>query len=172
MPRIPRKTHGARPPRFRPGMKSIPARWLNAIADLANTNVGNPNPLRPDSSGRHAVYRLLYQSMAGDYVVCFAPGETTAIYVAKPYMLRRVPFDGLTRDGITYTYSTNILREADDGAATENQVVVPNYVTGDELYAVRYPRFGTGVVTEGGSPVAVFYLDMNLDGRAWAKQAS
>jgi len=67
-------------------------------------------------------------------------------------------------NGITYVYTNPQLRVATLGVDTEDQVVVPAYVAGDEIWAIRLPRGGTGGI------VGVDWLDLNLDARAWAKQ--
>lgn len=91
-------------------------------------------------------------------------------YIAKPYLLRRTPFDGASRNSIDYTYTDNVTRTATDADSnTETQVVVPSYVVGDIIYATRAIDGGTGVelVTTQGR-IAVEWLDLNVDGRAWA----
>ena len=160
--------------RWRPGEKTLPARKLNGPIDAINSLVfGARVPQQPKAKGRHGVYKLTISSVDGDYVICTTPSGAT-VNVAKPYLLRRTPFDGTTsgRDGITFTYSSDSQREADDGTDTETQVVVPSYVSGDTIYAIRYPVGGTDVTTGGSPDESVTYLDINTDGRAWAKKAS
>lgn len=115
-------------------------------------------------------YRI--KSVGADHLVCRTWDGTTEgtldLLVAKPYLLRRTPFDGQTRDGITYTYSSDIAREADDGSTTETQVVVPSWVADDIIYATREVQ--GGVEAEGGGE-ELFWVDDNRDGRAWAKEA-
>lgn len=158
------RVSGNSPPRFRAGMRSIPARMLNQLSDLASEYRGTNKTQQPKKGGRHNTYRLIVVSVQQDYLICNAPGESEAINVALPYLLRRTPFDGLTRDGITYTYSSNTVRSATGSPGTETQTIVPSYVANDQIFATRYPRYGTGVTN-------VFFIDENRDGRAWAKQA-
>jgi hypothetical protein len=121
----------------------------------------------------------------GDYLMCnpWNGSEPTAelIAVAKPYLLRRTPFHDMTVDGFSYSY-TNMqertkTRSSDD--KVETQVVVPryqdaNYQSGSTIYAVTGIQGGTGVVETGNEedPTRkVVWLDLNVDGRAWAKKA-
>ena len=77
---------------------------------------------------------------------------TTPILVAKPWLLRRSPFDGLTRDGITYTYTDSQTRSANDGAGTIlTEHVTPAYLLDDIIYFVRNVYNGTGVFFDSGS---------------------
>lgn len=88
----------------------------------------------------------------------------TSVTIAKPWLLRRTPFDGKTRNGITYTYSSATLRVATDGAANETQLITPIYVVGDIIYA------SNGII--GGTSLAdVTWLEDNRDARAWAQIA-
>lgn len=109
-------------------------------------------------------------SVEGDYLVCnpvTTEGVNTEVQknIAKPYLLRRTPFDEGSRNGISYSYTSDIARTADDGSETEDQVIVPAYVAGD-LLLVRSVTPNT-MVTVG--EVTLKLIDMNNDGRAWAK---
>jgi hypothetical protein len=134
-----------------------------------------PKQVIPAPTGRPQ--QFVITGVDGDYVTAHTLRDghegAQTIYIAKPYLLRRTPFDGLSRSGITYTYSSHVTRQADDGSSTEDQVVVPGYVAGDVIYAVR-PIGGTGVTRPDGSggTYDVTWLDLNCDGRAWAKAAS
>lgn len=115
---------------------------------------------------------------AGDLLICraFDGAESGSIdfVIAKPWDLRVTPFDGETRDGITYTYTTSTSRTADDGSESETQVVVPSYVVGDVILAMsgvkgfplRVDLSGDGVTRN------VDWVDINAAGRAWAKASS
>lgn len=113
--------------------------------------------------------RFRLKSVASDHLVCRswdgAAEGAVDVLVAKSFLLRKTPFDGQSRNGVAYVYTTDVERVADNGTATETQVVVEPYVVGDEVYATRQPLRGTGV--EG-----VDWLDDNRDGRAWAKKAT
>lgn len=92
-------------------------------------------------------------------------GSSTEI--ALPYLLRKTPFDGNTRNGVTYEYLNNGLRDAELQADsyTERQTIVPLYVQNDIVYC---QDIGEGVTGVTGAD----YIDLNLDGRAWALVAS
>lgn len=91
------------------------------------------------------------------------------VQIAKPYLLRRTPFDTLTRNGITYNYNSNTKRTATNAAGeTEIQVVVPSYVVGDIIYAVNDVDGGTDTYRPGN--VQLVWLEDNRDGRSWAKE--
>lgn len=116
----------------------------------------------------------------GDFVTCARlqgtyenEAETDdQTYVAKPYLLRRTPFDGASRNDISYAYTDNVTRTATDADDnTETQVVVPSYVVGDIIYATTNVDGGTGVeIDTGKERITVEWVDLNADGRAWAKE--
>ena len=68
------------------------------------------------------------------------------IWIAKPYLLRRTPFDpvfgGSPRRGITYEYPASValssqrLATRTSTGEQESQVVVPAYNAGDVVYAI------------------------------------
>lgn len=102
-------------------------------------------------------------------------------HAAKPYLLRRTPFHSKTRDGIDYNYSSNVKRTASKTVpgnppttTSETQVIVPKYVAGDVIYAVGHvfgKRDNHPVAQDSVEMVVTRWLDMNVDGRYWAKQA-
>jgi len=100
---------------------------------------------------------------AGDHPQAFD------VAIARPYLLRQTPFDGLTRDGITYTYTSKILRTADDGNDSITEQIIPKYVNDDIIYGIR--AVGSGVDVRDDSEEVLYWLDLNVDGRAWAKVA-
>lgn len=84
------------------------------------------------------------------------------VEIAKPYLLQRTPFDGETRDGVTYTYTDGETRSATDGVTTEDQVIVPAYVINDIIVAARLTAENLK------NQLYAEWLDINADGRAWA----
>jgi len=127
----------------------------------------------------HQTFRLT--GIRGDYLEAVALDGVTTALIAKPYLLRRTPFDngveGARTDpppperivDITYEYADNVTRvaiEAGDPNADppvpdtrEDQIIIPQYVgpreavyTGDLITAVRMVFGGTGVVTEAPPP--------------------
>lgn len=116
------------------------------------------------------------KSESGDYLICEHRSKGVdggeSIFIAKPYLLRRTPFDDLTRNSITYDYTSDTQRTATKGSDSETQVVVPSYVVGDIIYAVRGVLGGVGTnVTIAEIDTPLDWLDINADGRAWAKIA-
>lgn len=92
--------------------------------------------------------------------------------IALPYQLRRSPFDGETRDSVTYEYTSATERTATSGSIEETQIIIPPYVTGDVIFAARGIDGGTGVnVGTTTTPKYLEWQDCNFDGRAWAHQS-
>jgi hypothetical protein len=164
---------------WRPG-EPVDHRFLNQTNRAVESLRHGVNPPKQLSGKGAATGAAMFQlvSVHGDYVLAAefdgVTAGTLSIPVAKPWLLRRTPFDGESRDGITYTYGGSASREGvdDDTSETETQLVVPSYVVGDVLFAIRTLR-GTGVTW---SPVAgvtdpVLWLDLNIDARAWAKDS-
>jgi hypothetical protein len=112
--------------------------------------------------------RVIIQAIEGDYLECVQVGRTgpspctpgvDCLKVARPFMLRT----SLTSHaGVSFTYTNATTRVAD---ATETQVIIPAYVVGDEIIIGRVYE-GTGVAA------AQAWIDLNVDGRMWAKEAS
>ena len=104
-------------------------------------------------------------SAQDDYLICTKVGDpaNTQLKIAKPYLLRKNPFATSGWNGLTFNYTSAQARTANSGA-TENQVIVPAYVAGDIIFAT-IPPGGTGVTSISG----IVLMDINCDGRAWAK---
>lgn len=157
-------------PRWRP-REPVAARKLdipNRVLERQQQPLASVGQRAPDAASLTiALFR--YKSMEDDHVVCRTwdgtnEGETD-VKVAKPYLLRS---SVTSRDGITYTYTDAENRTADNGSATETQVIVPSYVADDLIFAARVAR-GVDVSVED---VPLLWLDLNVDGRAWAKADS
>lgn len=117
----------------------------------------------------------------GDYWVCHTWDGTTegssAVNVAKPYKIR-AGTGKITTETIrgvphyyTYSYSSGIYIRSvyTDSSYTTNSLVerntiIPSPIPGDIIYAT------SGFSTASPSTlVGVEYLDLNVDGRAWAE---
>jgi hypothetical protein len=86
--------------------------------------------------------------------------------VSKPYLLQQSTLDGVTDDeGIRYTFTgIDALTALDTGSSvSEDWVVNFPYRVGYLIYAIGNVIGGIDNETE------VEYIDLNLDGRAWAK---
>ena len=158
------------PVQFKSG-QALSARSLNRLVSgivRARPAILSPQQIAVPQAG--AVLQVNVVEQGGDWLKVLtwngADEGADLIYVAKPYLLRR----SLTSwNGLTFTYSSNFEREATDGVDTEDQIIVPAYVTDDILYIVR-PYGGTDTVDPGGQPIV--WVDLNVDGRAWAKVAA
>jgi hypothetical protein len=162
------------PERWRRG-EPVSARKLDKLSDAVLR--GRPVPTGPVQVPGRSVASPIVQarlvSVGNDTLQVVTWDGTTEgadeITVAKPFLLRRTPFDGETWNGVDYTYTSATERSGDDGTNTEDQVVIPPYVADDVVYIVRV--FG-GTDTVDGASAPVAWLDLNVDGRAWAKQAA
>jgi len=176
-----------RVPPFRPGTPLSALRQpLNRLVETANSTVPAPGPAATGQrlpTQLHRIVQMRVLQVGGDWLLCEEWDGVTAgarHYVAKPYKLRRTPFESRRINGLEYSYTTDTERVADgdpwDGSNQETQVVVPAWAVadgasgygGDLIYAVDDPAGGTAVTDPDSNPVT--WLDLNLDGRAWAKK--
>lgn len=167
------RTELAKLARWQPG-ETITAQKLNEPPDRLNELAGGVRP--PTQLGRDTLAadvaagvhtkRLRFKSHGGDdYLTCVEWDGTTegnTVYVAKPYTLRASLAE---RADITYAYTNAALRLASDNGNSEWEVINPAYEVDDALWAIGAE---TGAV--GPADEALSWLDMNTDGRAWAKQ--
>jgi hypothetical protein len=107
-----------------------------------------------------------FKSHGVDYLVCkeWDPVEeiegTDDIWIAKPPLLRRTPFDGHTRGSISYIYTNDFTRTASMSGETDStELIVPYYLVDDIIVAVK-KEGETGVVD-------CDWEDNNDDGRCW-----
>ena len=123
-------------------------------------------PARPTVTGANSI-QCVIKAILDDALECSFTFDTETdedtFYIAKPWLLRKTPFDGKTRNGFTYTYSGSQSRESNNGSTTENQELIPGYVINDIIYAISTP---TDVKIE---EEFVTWVDLNVDGRMWAK---
>jgi hypothetical protein len=138
-----------------------------------NPATGKYLPFVPDAvaaGGASAIAFIIVEEF-DDYLECTDPdGET--VNVAKPYLLRKEPFDGLSVDydnpqstqSVTYTYDNDYVdrREADDGTSTETQRVTPEYYVGEEILGISCE------VELTNADLTCAYVDLNTGGRCWA----
>lgn len=147
------------------------------------------------------IQRFKVVGFENDYLVCLTLDKqsdditegisgNSPIPVAKPYLLRKTPFDanstaytenadGSGAQTIDYTYSDHVTREATDGDSTETQVITPAYFYGDEILAILRPSGGTGLNSVTFTYLGVEYAnqkvvweDLNTAARFWAREAS
>jgi len=112
------------------------------------------------------VVQFLVSGVSGDYLVCKTLSGTSSgsdyVYVAKPYLLRRSVYSGATRNGVTYTGATGQTRNASTGGTAVSEQVTPSYQTGDIVY-------GIGPVVGEIGTLGMIFVDLNIDGRAFAQ---
>jgi len=165
-------------PRFKPGdplraddlnliVKSIVKRFsgdkgldVKLVADQIIFSLAGQDPRTP--IGR----QMQVQSDQGDYLICRtldAAGNvgTGDVNVLKPWILRRTPFEGLTVNGVSYTYSANGTREAN---GTETQLITQDYFTGAEITVLEL-----NVIVELTTGIFTKLIDMNDSGRKWCE---
>lgn len=122
------------------------------------------------SSDPGTIEQWKFKEMRDDKLLCVqwdGTNEGLASEIWKPYKLRKTPFHGQTITytlerspgtlAVTYSYSSATKRTATSAAGTETQYVTPQYKVDDVIYAVRCPQLDND------------YIDLNLDGRAWAE---
>ena len=117
---------------------------------------------------------LVVTGESGDYLLAReldTGTEGTRIFtVAKPYLLRMAPFDGETRNGITYAYTdvnTRTATNEDDESITE--VITPSYQADDIIYAMTGITGGTGVYDEDDIEVEWVEVSGASGARMWAE---
>lgn len=152
----------------------IRARFLNDLVDAANEDQGVRAPRETASTASAesvTLRRAEIVSVGVGYLYCQDPdvgqGDDArrTFYVAMPPLFRAT-----THDGVTYAYTDGNTRTASkDGETDETHVLTPRYVAGDMLTAAAPVEFGSGLVGVPQTEDAVALIDLNLDGRQWAK---
>ena len=159
------------------------ADWGRALTSLQKSNDTEHAPDSADKFTRDGqvswlvrkpshwqVLRATVTAINDDTLTCSVVphGKVVAetITVAKPCTLQMTPWDGVTVDGITYTYTDSQHREADEGGyAPEEQVVDPPYVLDGpcpEIYVHWVANDVDVTVADGGQ-----WIDLNVDARHW-----
>jgi len=169
------------------GMLKDIRRAINNLIDFARESapVGGPGVnVRRTSNGSIikatavqeagvSIKQYMLKEVHGDYLMCHSwDGENegeTDIFVAKPFRLRREPFDQqtITFDdyAATFSYTDGTRRTATIDGIDEEQIIVPHYVPDlDIIYAVNCDDLNIETIDEE----QVSLLDINADGRAWA----
>jgi len=152
---------------------------------LAPFGMGH-TPIDP-RTGRHlplsqtsVVRRFLVESEQDDYLTCSDTYGKT-VYVAKPLMLRKTPFDGLEIDDVTYAYTDSTTRTANN----RPEVLHPEYMPETEyILAVRFPSgVYNPIMSQSAEPELELSLvkdpherriewqDINAAGRTWGAKA-
>lgn len=86
----------------------------------------------------------------------------TEFVVAKPFRLRKTPFHNKTIGGRAYVYQSATNRTVRVGTILEAQEIIPLFnLNFDEIHVID----ATGISGLAG----VKWIDLNTDGRAWAR---
>lgn len=144
------------------GIRAIdPAQTALLPGDIVKINTLNGIPYLTNKTNDIVAFK--FHEMHADYIAAY-PADTgdhgTYIYIAKPFNLRRTPFDGQTINGITYAYTSDFRRTATDvDGNVEVQLVTPDYVDNHVIHAMRNVR-GQDVFDVDGKPVKWLQTDV------------
>jgi len=99
--------------------------------------------------------------------------EGVDVYLLRPYLLRQRATRQVAGLTVNYAYDAEGQRRTSTvaGLVSENQVIVPTYEVNDILYGMLLDHPTQLNITPTGTPtvVTVEYVDINADGRAWAR---
>ncbi len=153
--------------------EALTAKKLSQPVDAINRiqkGIPLPKQIVTREFPKAACKQFKIKSIQGDYITCNSWDGTTLgtedVLIAKPYLLRKTPFHNLTRNSVSYVYSTDVKRTATKSPDTETQVIVPEYVVGDIILALSNIIGGTSIT----SPQIIIWNEVNESGRAWAKE--
>ncbi len=135
------------------------------------------------AGGGGTVAPFVLTGMSKDHVLAEPLGGGDEIKIAKPYKLRQNPFHGQTLDGKDYVYFNSTQRRVSLAGTDvgETQVVIPAYRIpprddrGDLIWAVEAVTvmdYGLGGLNPPLVPEELDWLDINVDGRAWAQEST
>ncbi len=181
--------------RWRPGLVTLDHRQMNQPLDLLDDmtrGVGVPRQVMPSVTGTPAVSvqlgTVLVAMDAGltdDHLVCRAidsdPLAYIPVLVAKPWLLRKTPWDGETRGEVRYAYdledsTKRTAYDVNDPPDTpeaernkRNELISQQYLIGDELTVMPAD---TGIeipgVDDEGLPITIpVNLIDTTSGRDW-----
>jgi hypothetical protein len=157
----------------RRGQGIFASHYNQLVSAINRANTGFNAPLNLSAAaGQTASLRLFQIQVIGiDSLSCIqVDGEAveTNVEVAKPFMLRGT----LEEHGdVTFTFVSETERTAAaTGEADETQVIVPAYEVDDFIIGIRKITGGTELLDSEGN--AIQWIDLNIDARAWAKQAA
>jgi len=91
-------------------------------------------------------------------------GGTTGIRVAMPWLLRSAAYTTLTINGVTYTFTSSFVRDADDGATNWDEELYMPYNVGDIITVT--PNDGT--VSDISDTAAIPYVELS-NNRIWGR---
>lgn len=99
--------------------------------------------------------------------------EAEDVLIAKPFMLRKTPFDGQTVNSITYAYDEDDenKRIATEDGEDREEYLRPAYYVGEEITIARIPQEIT-VENDSGAEIELRYVDANTSGKSWVESLS
>ena len=175
-------------------MKSIRANRIVAVdgpGRLRSTPDGAVLILERASATKSSdveIHPYMVVSEAGDYLTAtranLSDGTTdgsSVVAIAKPWRLRRTPWDGKTINSVAYAYTgantRTATRSVNGQTIVETQTITPPYVAatitdaieGDVIYAVKLAIADIGVTDDDDNDLTL--QDINTDGRAWGVTA-
>ena len=109
------------------------------------------------------ITEVTVRSESDDCLIC-EDNHGEQVVVAKPWMVRRSPFDGKTINGFTYTYTSANTRDSDDGSEVQVQEITPSYFDGMVIMVVPYR---TDVQISEGRRINVDWVELS-GGQSWA----
>ncbi|MHC4145161.1 MAG: hypothetical protein ACYSUD_10325 [Planctomycetota bacterium] len=157
--------------------EDILAAHHNELVEAINRGTtGHNTPLNFSRVAEELVFVRMFQIKVvnADSLTCIHATSSTdpadEIYtdIAKPFMLRTTLLD---HGDVTFTFVSETERTASaTGETDETQVIVPSYEVDDFIIGIRNISGGTGVIDDAGNSLK--WIDLNIDARAWAKQAA
>jgi len=134
----------------------------NALIDRANQALDLLSQLGRARRIARSIARFQYVSAQAEYLVAT---DWDGVTVGETVNIAKVPMHRHTlasHGGVSFTYTSATLHERQaDGS--EDQIIVPAYDAGDELFAIRA---NVGVLDIAGDPIE--WLELNIDARGWA----
>ena len=161
--------------RVREGQE-ISAREWNLITEAinrANTGVNGARAVTFSAADRNKkpFRQVKIKTILANHLACVefdGTDEGDPINVAKPYQLRG---SLLAHDTRTFVHPTTTTRTASvAGEDDESQVIVPEYVVDDVIVAIQN-IVGGNSAKDPIDGKSFRWMDLNVDARAWAKQA-
>jgi len=162
--------------RVRAGEEISAAEWnlITEAINRRNTGIDGPSTVSRGlvaDNLKKPFRQVKIKGILDDHLSCVefdGTNDGDPINIAKPYQLRR---SLLTHNDVTFVHSSATQRTASAaGEDDETQVIVPAYVIDDIIIAFQNILGGTNAKDLDGKPFR--WMDLNIDARAWAKQAT
>ena len=146
--------------------RAVPSKGLLATVTTRGTTYSNVRDPAMASSSMMQTFKIT--AIGDNDLTCVtydgATSGTTTYQIARPWLSRRYTWDTLTINGVTYAYVDAQKRTATSGTTTEIQRITFAYTVGDMIIAAQVSQVSDYGTWE--------WLDLNMDGRDWAREAS